>query len=195
MTISSSTPLVTQYGSFTVTLHKFEPNYECVTFHMGDITEGTPLVRIHSSCLFSEAFHSLDCDCKLQLSGCLERIGQLGKGVVVYLYQEGRGHGLDNKIKAMRLEQEYEIDTVQAFQRLNFELDPREYSFAITALGDLNLSKTIKVASNNFRKITVLKSGGYKVIEQVELTYPVNEHVKKYLEVKREKLGHSISFI
>ncbi|MGU9544574.1 GTP cyclohydrolase II RibA [Bacillus cereus] len=190
----NSTILPTKYGKFTVTNHLIN-NQDCVTMHIGDISNGFPLVRIHSSCLFSEALNSTDCDCKLQLDSALEEIQKYGKGILVYLYQEGRGHGLSRKIKAMETERIHEIDTVDAFNILNYELDPRDYSLAIEALRRIQLSKEIRLMSNNYRKAKALEEAGYTIVEKFKLTYPVSSDVKEYLLAKKNKLGHSIEFI
>lgn len=191
MPITSSTVLTTEFGDFKVCYHENLGEF-CVSISAGDLEKPGSIVRLHSSCLFSEALHSVDCDCNLQLSKAMELIGKEGQGVVIYLYQEGRGHGLANKIKSMEIERTKGVDTVQAFTELHFDLDPRRYDIALAALKDLNLNQEIRLISNNPRKRKQLEDGGYIVSTRIEMKYPVNDHVKKYLKVKKDKLGHQI---
>jgi len=184
-------PLKTLFGEFTVNHHTFNGR-ECVSLSCGDVSEGTPLVRMHSSCVFSESFRSTDCDCADQLQGALKLIHSYGKGACIYLYDEGRGHGLSNKIKSMKCEHVHSIDTVEAFKRCGLDLDVRDYGPAIHALADLNVAGTVRLISNNFRKRDALSAAGYIVTELVELSYPKSEDVSSYLKVKRDKLGHLI---
>jgi len=194
MAIISTTILPTHFGDMTVRYHQFRINYDfeaCISISNGDITEENTIVRMHSSCLFSEALGSESCDCSLQLSTSMELIAKEG-GVIVYLYQEGRGMGLANKIKSMELERTEHIDTAEAFKKLHFELDPRNYSVAIAALKELGVNKNIRLISNNPRKRTQLQEGGFCVVENVKLSYPINNVVRGYLKAKKEKLGHEL---
>ncbi|HEX6461822.1 MAG TPA: GTP cyclohydrolase II RibA [Candidatus Saccharimonadales bacterium] len=188
-----STILETTYGNFNLTYHNYE-EYEGVSLSMGDVTAGTPLVRIHSSCLFSEALCAIDCDCKLQLNQALERISQEGVGILVYLYQEGRGVGLAKKIRAVEIMRKDNCDTAAAFEKLGFELDPRSYELALKALNDMKVAKTIRLMSNNPRKSRALETAGYEVIEHVALSYEANSTVHTYLKSKEAKLGHKIQW-
>jgi GTP cyclohydrolase II len=122
----------------------------------------------------------------------MEMIQAEGAGVIAYLYQEGRGHGLAAKIRAMRTENDRDCDTVDAFQMLNMELDPRSYLSAVEALRAHAVSKTIRLMTNNPRKAEALENSGFVIAATVPLQYRVNEHVRKYLMTKRNKLGHII---
>lgn len=191
MAIDASTILKTKFGEFNVAYHKKNSSSQkqfCVSFSKGDISLPNCIVRLQSSCLFGETFGAIDCDCKLQVEKSLSFIGKNG-GVVIYLYQEGRGLGLLNKIKAMGLERKYGIDTVDAFLKLHFELDPRDYSMAVQALTDLHVNKSIRLITNNPRKKAQLEKVGY-ITKKITLSYPTSPLVKKYLQVKKEKLGH-----
>ena len=191
MAIISTTELMTDYGLFKVSYHQIKGDF-CVSMYTGDLSKPNCVVRLHSSCLFSEALHSIDCDCNLQLSTAISTIAQLEHGVIIYLYQEGRGMGLANKIKAMELERIQEIDTAEAFSQLHFDLDPRNYTAAIKALHELKLNKKIKLMTNNPRKRKQLERGGFIVTGRVILKYPVNSVINKYLKSKKDKLGHEI---
>ena len=186
-----STLLETAYGNFKLTYHK-HGDQEGVSLVMGDVTAGTPLLRVHSSCLFSEALCAIDCDCKLQLDRALELISATGAGTLLYIYQEGRGVGLANKIRAVETMRLENCDTATAFEKLGFELDPRDYTLALQMLSDLGFSKTIRLMSNNPRKFAALKNSDYRIVEHVALSYEVNPTVHTYLKSKEAKLGHKI---
>lgn len=190
MAITASTKLQTKSGQFNVNYHTIDDNF-CVSFSMGNLSQSNIPVRIHSSCLFSESILSIDCDCSLQLKKSFEFISKHG-GIIVYLYQEGRGIGLENKIKAMELERTKNIDTAEAFKTLHFDLDPRNYNVAIQALKDLKVSKNIRLITNNPRKMKQLEDAGFTIVERVVLSYPKNKLIKNYLKVKKEKLGHKL---
>ncbi|MEI6528590.1 MAG: GTP cyclohydrolase II [bacterium] len=192
MSITNRTKLVTEFGEMDVSYHESDNGF-CVSLSKGGLKNG-PVVRIHSSCLFSEALHSIDCDCNLQLASAIKYISEEGNGAIIYLYQEGRGHGLDKKIKAMGVMRDMKCDTAEAFHHLNYELDPRDYKIAVDALKDLNICREIRLISNNPRKIIALERSGFKV-KRLTLTYPLNEATKKYLQSKKDKLGHVIDWI
>lgn len=189
--IKSSTILTTEYGDFRVSYHQIKDDF-CVSLSYGEITKSGSIVRLHSSCLFSEALHSVDCDCDLQLSKAMEVIANGGRGVIIYLYQEGRGMGLENKIKAMEYQRQEKCDTAVAFNALHFDLDPRRYDVAIEALKELGINKHIKLITNNPRKRKQLEDGGFVIDGKVGIKYPVNDTVRDYLRSKKEKLGHEI---
>ena len=147
-----------------------------------------PFLRIHSSCLFAESLQSEDCDCALQLHAALETVSKEG-GAVVYLYQEGRGEGLFRKVVAMALQIEASIDTAEAYQRLGYELDPRDYTAAAEALKSIEFPKTIRVATNNPRKIEALERIGFnpeRVTQDIKLTI----RRQKYVQSKVRGLDH-----
>jgi len=184
-------PLKTLFGEFRIN-HHVHDGRECVSLSCGDVSEGVPLIRMHSSCVFSESFRSTDCDCADQLQGALKLIQAHGKGACIYMYDEGRGHGLRNKIMSMKCEHDHAIDTVEAFKRCGLDLDVRDYGPALQALADLKASRSVRLISNNFRKRDALSAAGYAVVELVELSYQKSEDVSSYLRVKRDKLGHQI---
>ena len=148
------------------------------------------LVRVHSECLTGDVFHSLRCDCGEQLDQALARIGAEECGVLLYMTQEGRGIGLLNKLKAYEL-QENGLDTVEANLELGFPPDLREYGIGSQILADLGLT-TIRILTNNPRKITGIEAFGLKVVEQVPIEVPPNDENQRYLEAKRNKLGHRL---
>ena len=148
------------------------------------------LVRVHSECLTGDVFHSMRCDCGDQLDSAMQQVVAAGSGVVLYMAQEGRGIGLLNKLRAYEL-QEKGRDTVEANLELGFMDDQREYGIGAQILSDLGLS-TIKILTNNPRKIIGLEGYGLKVTEQMPIVIAPGEHNAKYLAAKREKLGHSL---
>jgi 3,4-dihydroxy 2-butanone 4-phosphate synthase / GTP cyclohydrolase II len=146
------------------------------------------LVRVHSECLTGDVFGSMRCDCGLQLREAMRQIAAAGAGVILYMRQEGRGIGLASKIKAYKLQEEG-YDTVEANQKLGFGMDLREYGLGAQILADLGL-KTIRIMTNNPRKIVGLEGYGLKIVEQVPIRMKANKHNERYLSTKREKLGH-----
>ena len=194
MPIISSTILVTKYGKLKVNYHQFKINFDfesCISITNGNISSPNCIVRIHSSCLFSESLSSIDCDCDLQLQKSLKLIAEK-TGAIIYLYQEGRGLGLGNKIKAMETERTERVDTAEAFHKLHFDLDPRKYTIAIKTLRELGVSKNIRLITNNPHKKMELEQGGFKITKRIKFTFPHSKLVNAYLKVKREKLGHEI---
>lgn len=188
--IYSSTILNTENGDFKVNYHEFKSG-DCLTLVKGDVDADTPIfVRMHSSCLFSQSFHTIDCDCSKQLISSMEEISRLGRGVVVYLDQEGRGIGLKNKIKSMEYERVNKVDTSEAFKALGYDkLDYRDYTAAAEALKEIGCKK-IRLASNDPQKIKFLENSGFEIVSREKLDYKTNEHIDKYLDTKKKKLGH-----
>lgn len=149
------------------------------------------LARIHSECLTGDALFSLRCDCGFQLQEALQRIAENGRGVLLYLRQEGRGIGLLNKIKAYHL-QDQGADTVEANEQLGFAADLRDYSMCLPMLEHLGV-KSLRLMTNNPRKVAALKTYGLNVVERVPLQVGKNQHNEHYLATKMGKLGHMMS--
>lgn len=191
MAITSSSILKLKYGDFIVNYHTFKSG-DCVSFSYGDIQNKKPIVRIHSSCLFGEAFFSLHCDCRDQLEETLKKIKINGSGVVVYTFSEGRGIGLERKIEAMEVQRVNNLDTVQAFEHLGLKPDLRTYDNEVRALDELKTNKIIKLVSNNPNKINSLNKAGFKISKIIKLKIRLNEYNSKELMTKKEKLGYFI---
>ena len=160
----------------------------------GDVGDGRGiLVRVHSRCVTGDVFHSSRCDCGRQLAVAMERIGKEGRGVLLYLNQEGRGIGLGNKIRAYEL-QDQGLDTVEANERLGFKADQRDYGIGAQILGDLGV-RTMRLLTNNPRKFVGLEGYGLAVDESLPLEVPTTEFAKAYLRAKKEKLGHNLKSV
>jgi 3,4-dihydroxy 2-butanone 4-phosphate synthase / GTP cyclohydrolase II len=188
----TSVRLPTVHGEFTaVAFREVLSGKNHVALVKGEVAgEENVLVRVHSECLTGDVFHSLRCDCGEQLELALRRISGEERGVLLYMSQEGRGIGLLAKLKAYEL-QENGLDTVEANVELGFPPDAREYGIGSQILADLGLS-TIRILTNNPRKITGIEGFGLKVVEQVPIEVPPNMENRLYLETKRDKLGHRL---
>jgi 3,4-dihydroxy 2-butanone 4-phosphate synthase/GTP cyclohydrolase II len=189
----ATTRLPTDYGEFTVIAYETTVySRQHIALVMGDVAGETPvLVRMHSECLTGDVFRSRRCDCGSQLAKALALIQAEGRGVVVYLKQEGRGIGLHNKIRAYEL-QDQGKDTVEANQALGFKADLRDYGIGAQILVDLGV-KYLRVLTNNPRKIVGLEGYGLHFVERVPVEIPANDDNRKYLSTKRDKLGHLLS--
>jgi 3,4-dihydroxy 2-butanone 4-phosphate synthase/GTP cyclohydrolase II len=188
----TSVRLPTAYGDFTaVAFREKLTGKHHVALVKGEVRgEENVLVRVHSECLTGDVFHSLRCDCGEQLEQALARIGSEERGVLLYMAQEGRGIGLLNKLMAYEL-QENGFDTVEANLELGFPPDMREYGIGNQILAELGLS-TIRLLTNNPKKITGIEGFGLTVVEQVPIEVPPNAENRLYLETKRAKLGHRL---
>jgi 3,4-dihydroxy 2-butanone 4-phosphate synthase/GTP cyclohydrolase II len=184
--------LPTDFGDFRVVAYANDVDQrEHLALIKGDVAgKHDVLVRMHSECLTGDVFHSQRCDCGEQLHASLRRIEEEGRGVLVYMKQEGRGIGLMNKIRAYQL-QERGMDTVEANELLGFPADLRDYGIGVQVLLDLGI-KSMRLMTNNPKKIIGLQGYGLSVTEQVPITVKPNRHNAGYLKAKREKLGHLI---
>lgn len=186
----ASAQLPTQWGVFSI--HGFEETAtgkEHIALVMGDIADGEPvLMRIHSECLTGDALFSQRCDCGPQLQAALEAIAAEGRGLLLYLRQEGRGIGLLNKIRAYAL-QDKGADTVEANEQLGFDADLRQYAICEAMLKHLQVKK-VRLMTNNPRKVKALEDQGIEVIERKSLQFGRNPHNEGYLKTKQGKLGH-----
>jgi 3,4-dihydroxy 2-butanone 4-phosphate synthase/GTP cyclohydrolase II len=182
--------LPTDYGDFDLYLYRSKLDAQHhLALVCGDVAgKRNVLVRVHSECLTGDVFGSRRCDCGPQLHQAMRQVAAAGCGVVVYMRQEGRGIGLAPKIKAYKL-QEQGYDTVEANEKLGFDMDLREYGLGAQILADLGL-KTIRLLTNNPRKIVGLEGYGLQVVEQMPIKVKPNPHNARYLNTKREKLGH-----
>jgi 3,4-dihydroxy 2-butanone 4-phosphate synthase/GTP cyclohydrolase II len=184
--------LPTDHGEFRVTAFESGLDKEThVALVKGDIGDGeNVLVRVHSRCLTGDVFHSSRCDCGAQLDAAMTRIEHEGRGILLYLNQEGRGIGLANKIRAYEL-QEQGLDTVEANERLGFKPDQRDYGIGVQILKDLGV-RSMRLLSNNPRKLVGLEGYGLSVVEWLPLEIAPGEHSARYLRTKRDKLGHKL---
>jgi len=184
--------LPTEHGNFDMIAYKQTTNEkDHLAITKGEWTEDESiLVRVHSSCMTGDIFGSCRCDCGPQLQKSMEMIEKEGKGVIVYMNQEGRGIGLVNKLKAYKLQEEGR-DTVEANIELGFQADQRDYGVGAQIIRDLGVKK-IRLMSNNPKKRTGLIGYGLEIVENVSIEIESNEHNKGYLETKRDKMGHSL---
>jgi len=192
----ASPDLPTRYGRFRI--HAYENQLdgkEHVALVMGDVSTPEPvLVRVHSECLTGDVFGSARCDCGDQLDFAMRRIAEEGRGVIVYLRQEGRGIGLHNKLRAYEL-QDNGADTVEANEALGFPADQRDYGIGAQMLTDLGVRK-LRVMSNNPRKFIGLSGYGLEIVERLPIEIPpVSDFTRRYLKTKKEKLGHQLESV
>jgi GTP cyclohydrolase II len=161
---------------------------EAVALTMGDVYAAPPLVRIHSQCLTGDVFHSLRCDCRLQLELALGKIADAGAGILIYEQQEGRGIGLMAKLRAYEL-QDQGLDTVEANLQLGFAADCREFELPAEILRQMGV-KSVRLITNNPGKVAALEAAGVHVAERVSAEVPAQDSFEQYLRVKQEKMGH-----
>lgn len=182
----------TKYGNFELVAFKqLNSNDMHMALKKGDWEEGEPvLVRVHSSCFTGDILHSLRCDCGEQLQAAMQMVEKEGKGLILYMNQEGRGIGLMNKLKAYKLQEEGK-DTVEANLELGFKMDERDYGVGAQILRHLNVTK-MRLITNNPRKRAGLNGYGLEIVENVGIEISPNPHNEFYLKTKRDKLGHEI---
>lgn len=182
----------TKYGNFELIAFKQINSGEIhMALKKGEWTKDEPvLVRVHSSCVTGDILHSLRCDCGEQLHASMQMVEKEGKGLILYMNQEGRGIGLMNKLKAYKLQEEG-LDTVEANLELGFKMDERDYGVGAQILRQLGICK-LRLITNNPRKRAGLSGYGLEVVENVPIEIHPNPHNETYLKTKRDKLGHDI---
>ncbi len=191
-------PLPTKHGTFRLVVFRYEDpgahpelSSEHLALVMGDVGDGQDVpVRVHSECLTSEVLGSLKCDCKEQLDTAQARIAQSGRGVILYLRQEGRGIGLSNKIKAYAL-QAHGADTIEANELLHLPVDARKYDVAASMLRHLKVG-SIQLMTNNPEKVEALERLGVRVSGRLPVHVEANQHSEGYLVVKRDRMRHQL---
>lgn len=190
MNLENWCELPTKYGLFRM----YDTGDESVTLisacKIDELISPVPL-RMHSSCRASEIFHALDCDCADQLEESMKLLAEKKNGLVIYLHQEGRGQGLSNKIRAVKLMQEKGIDTVESFHELGLDLDPRSYEKATLILRKLNI-KSVSLITNNPRKIKYLRDSGINVSDVIQTNPKIRDENRDYLMSKKMKLDHQL---
>ncbi|UCH87833.1 MAG: bifunctional 3,4-dihydroxy-2-butanone-4-phosphate synthase/GTP cyclohydrolase II [Dehalococcoidia bacterium] len=187
----AETTIPTRWGEVRLIAYRsiIDPD-EHAALVIGDISTPEPvLVRVHSQCVTGDVFHSLRCDCGEQVELAMERIAEEGRGAFIYMRQEGRGIGFCNKIRAYALQDGQGLDTVEANEALGFAADRRDYGIGMQILVDLGL-KQIRLLTNNPSKRVGLEGYGLEVVERIPIVAPPNPHNMRYLETKRDKLGH-----
>jgi len=184
----------TRWGEFRIfgfAGHYADRVEEAVVLRMGDLAgDSAPLVRIHSECLTGDVFHSLRCDCRAQLELSLGRIAGEDRGLLIYEHQEGRGIGLLNKLRAYEL-QDHGADTVEANERLGFEVDMRSYELPGAILRSFGLTK-VRLLSNNPEKVAAVERAGVQVVERIPCLVDPVDSAQAYLRTKKDKMGHLI---
>lgn len=193
VTFISEARVPTPYGTFTMKLfHEPQTGLEHVAMVMGDVA-GTALARVHSECMTGDVFASLRCDCGPQLHSALKQIGDEGRGVVLYLRQEGRGIGLANKLRAYALQDEG-LDTVEANERLGFAPDLRNFEVAAHMFAQLGVTG-VHLITNNPRKMTTLAAHGVQIVSRVPARIETQAENERYLNTKAQKLGHQMDWL
>jgi 3,4-dihydroxy 2-butanone 4-phosphate synthase/GTP cyclohydrolase II len=191
----ASAALPTEHGDFRVIAFESAIDREThVALVRGDLGAGDDvLVRVHSRCLTGDVFHSARCDCGPQLDAAMERIASEGRGVLLYLNQEGRGIGIANKIRAYEL-QDQGLDTVEANERLGFKADQRDYGIGVQILKNLGV-RSMRLLSNNPRKLVGIEGYELSVVDWIPLEIPASDNTRRYLKTKKDKLGHKLTSV
>ena len=183
----------TKYGDFRLVAYKqSNSSEEHFALVKGEWEKDEPvLVRVHSSCITGDILGSMRCDCGDQLHNAMKMVEQEGKGVILYMMQEGRGIGFMNKLRAYKLQEEG-MDTVDANLALGFKADQRDFGIGAQILRDLNVTK-MKLITNNPKKRAALKGYGLEIVENVPIQTVPNEFNQRYLDTKRDKMGHELN--
>ena len=191
----SEADLPTRFGDFRVFVFKNDQDdKEHLALTMGDVISARGLlVRVHSECLTGESLGSLRCDCRDQLNESMRMISKAGRGLIIYLRQEGRGIGLGNKVRAYDL-QDKGMDTIDANHQLGFGSDDRDYAMAVAILKYFGI-KSLLLITNNPEKIRDLKEHGIEIIQRVPIEIQPTKHSRKYLKAKRDKAGHMLEHL
>lgn len=193
MVITAKSSLDLKYWKFEITYHKFLWG-ECIALSHWDIWKITPIVRIHSSCLFWESFHALDCDCNQQLQKTLALIAKNKSWVVVYTYSEWRWVGMENKIRLYEIQDKKKKNTVQAFEELWFPPDVRSYDAEVGALKDVWISKDIFVVTDNPNKLNAIKKAWFTILKKIDLSIAVNKFNRNELKTKKDMLWYDLQY-
>jgi GTP cyclohydrolase II len=194
----ASTRLPTTFGVFDLigfergNMDKGETE-SALLLMLGDPTNRTPLLRIHSQCFTGEVLGSLRCDCRGQLELAMSAIADEGSGLVIYEYQEGRGIGLMEKLKAYAL-QDQGLDTIEANEALGFDADCRDFSLAVAIVHEIGIDR-VRLMSNNPHKVEALSKGGIEVMELIACEAPPSPYALSYLRTKKKKMGHSLTIM
>lgn len=191
MTITAKSHLDLKYWRFEITYHKFSW-WECIALSHWEIDKITPIVRIHSSCLFWEAFHALDCDCNQQLQKTLALIKKQKSWVIVYTYSEWRWVWMENKIKLYEIQNRKKKNTIQAFEELGFPPDIRTYDSEVSALKDILVSKDIYVVSDNPNKLNAIKKAWFNILKKIDLNISINKFNRSELKAKKDMLWYDL---
>jgi 3,4-dihydroxy 2-butanone 4-phosphate synthase/GTP cyclohydrolase II len=192
---ASSAALPTKFGEFRINVFESVVDKQThIALVCGDVGGGKDvMVRVHSQCVTGDVLHSIRCDCGAQLEVAMQRIAAEGRGVLLYLNQEGRGIGLANKIRAYELQDEG-LDTVEANERLGFKADQRDYGIGVQILRELGV-RSMRLLSNNPRKLVGIEGYGLSVSEWLPLEIAASDSTRRYLKTKKEKLGHRLSSV
>src|SRR5215210_8322237 len=187
--------LPTEHGEFQINAFENQLDKQThVALVFGEVGDGRDImVRVHSQCLTGDVLHSIRCDCGAQLDAALQKIAEEGRGILLYLNQEGRGIGLANKIRAYEL-QDQGFDTVEANERLGFKADQRDYGMGVQILRELGI-RSMRLLSNNPRKLVGIEGYGLTVAEWLPLEIPASDSTRRYLKTKKDKLGHKLSSV
>jgi len=194
----AATVLPTKWGPFQMIGFERPPDgrgyaQTAIALILGDPTQDTPLLRIHSQCFTGDVLRSLRCDCGDQLELAMRTIAEEGCGLLIYEHQEGRGIGLMAKLQAYALQDEG-LDTIAANHALGFEADCRDFSLPVAILNDLGIRR-VRLLSNNPDKLRALVQAGIDVVEQIPCEIPPNPHALMYLRIKKERMGHTLTLL